>query len=95
MLKATDEEAKKIWDISPLLESRTAVWPGDVAFSSQKSLRIQDGQNIDLGSMSTTFHVGAHADAPSHYAGDGVAIEAVDLIPYIGGCQVVDVSAKV
>lgn len=94
MLKAAADE-RRIWDISPVLESRIGVWPGDVAFSSQKSLRIKDGHNIDLGSMSTTFHVGAHADAPAHYAGDGVTIEAVDLAPYLGGCQVIDVSAKV
>ena len=85
----------KIWDISPVLDANIAVWPGDQAFMMSQSLKIKNGNNIDLGSMTTTFHVGAHADAPSHYSGDGLTMEAVELTPYFGVCQVVDVSARI
>jgi arylformamidase len=89
------EKERKIWDISPTLSSKTAVWPGDIRFTISKSLQIQDGHNIDLGSMNTTFHIGAHADAPSHYAREGLGIDAVDLIPYVGKCQVIDVISTI
>jgi arylformamidase len=34
-------------------------------------------------------HVGAHADAPLHYAPDGASIGEVDLDPYLGPCRVI------
>ncbi|MCA9489701.1 MAG: cyclase family protein [Myxococcales bacterium] len=79
-------------DISPTLSPRTAVWPGDVAFSREVSCAIEDGANIDLSSIRTTVHVGAHADAPSHYVGGGATIEQRPLERYYGPCQVVRVA---
>ncbi len=78
-------------DISPVLSERIAVWPGDVSFSRSVALSIAKGANLDLSSIRTTLHVGAHADAPSHYAADGASIEERDLSPYLGRCQVVRV----
>jgi arylformamidase len=37
-------------------------------------------------------HLGAHADAPSHYGTDAAAIEARDLSYYLGPCQVMRVA---
>jgi arylformamidase len=37
-----------------------------------------------------TAHLGAHADAPSHYGPDAPAIDARPLDLYLGPCQVVD-----
>ena len=34
-------------------------------------------------------HVGAHADAPLHYANDAPAIAEVPLAPYLGRCRVI------
>jgi arylformamidase len=82
----------KIHDISPVLHEGVAVWPGDVGFSRAVNLSIADGANIDLSAVTTTVHVGAHADAPSHYVADGRTIDAVDLAPYLGPCQVLDVA---
>jgi arylformamidase len=55
---------------------------------------ISAGSNIDLSDIRTTVHVGAHTDAPNHYAADGVGIEARPLDLYYGPCQVVDVSVS-
>ena len=84
----------RLIDISPLISPRTAVWPGDRAFSREVSLAIEKGDNIDLSAVRTTVHIGAHADAPSHYAADGAPIDEVPLHPYYGPCRVMEVSVE-
>ena len=82
-------------DISPPLSEKSPVWPGDVAFSRRHQCRIDKGDNIDLSSVQTTVHIGAHADAPSHYDSAGKTIDQVSIEPYIGPCQVVTVRTPV
>jgi arylformamidase len=53
------------------------------------SLDIGRGDNIDLSSIRTTVHVGAHADAPSHFAAAGAPIHERPLDLYYGPCQVI------
>jgi len=81
-------------DISPLISPDVAVWPGDVAFSRQVALDMNGGDNLTLSSITTTVHVGAHCDAPNHYAKDGVSIAERDLEPYYGRCQIVTVQVE-
>jgi arylformamidase len=81
----------KLIDISPVLSPRVAVWPGDVRFSRVVALSIEQGANIDLSAIHTTVHVGAHTDAPNHYAAGGIGIGDRPLEPYYGPCQVVHV----
>ena len=52
---------------------------------------MRDGAHMTLSAIHTTLHLGAHADAPNHYAKDGHGIGAQDLEPYYGPCQVVQV----
>lgn len=82
----------RIHDLSPRISPRLAVWPGDVPFSRRVALSIEGGANLDLSSMTTTLHLGAHADAPSHYAASAPGMDAVDLAPYYGPCQVMRVT---
>ncbi len=46
---------------------------------------------IDLSSMQTTVHIGAHTDAPRHYQRDGQDIASRSLALYYGPCQVIAV----
>ena len=80
-----------IIDISPELTAEIAVWPGDVAFSRNVALSISTGANLDLSAIPTTLHVGAHTDAPSHYAAGAPGIGERELDRYIGPCQVIRV----
>lgn len=80
----------RLIDISPILSESTPVWPGDTPLSRRWLTRLQDGSNIDLSTLTTTVHIGAHADAPSHYAHGAPTIDKVSLEPYIGPCVVVD-----
>lgn len=78
----------RILDISPPITPRIAVWPGDTPFSRQVLCAIDEGANLDLSTITTTVHVGAHTDAPSHYAGGAPGIGERPLEPYLGPCQV-------
>ncbi len=55
----------QIYDISPLVTPEIAVFPGDTAFRRHVLLDMNKGDNLTLSSMTTTLHLGAHADAPS------------------------------
>ena len=81
----------KIIDISPLISPRTAVWTGDTPFSQKFLCRFDTGANLDLSTITTTVHIGAHTDAPSHYRAGGETMEARDLNYYYGLCQVITV----
>lgn len=82
----------RIHDISPRIHEGIAVWPGDTPFRREAALSIADGHNIDLSAISTTVHLGAHADSQSHYHGDGVGIDEHPLEAYLGPCQVIRVA---
>ncbi|HUR62694.1 MAG TPA: cyclase family protein, partial [Candidatus Thermoplasmatota archaeon] len=80
-------------DISPRISPRIGVWPGDVPYRSSKTARLADGGGIDLGDMHTTYHVGAHTDAPLHYKLGGKDAASLPLDAYHGPCQVVEARA--
>jgi arylformamidase len=81
-------------DISPLVDATLHVWPGDTPFVHTVNLDMNAGANLTLSDIRTTVHVGAHADAPSHYVADGADIAARPLDFYIGRCVVVHVSVE-
>jgi arylformamidase len=85
--------ARKIWDISQRLRTGLPVWPGDTAFSTQARWSYGPDSPVNVSAFSLSTHSGAHADAPLHYDPEGQAIEAVDLDPYLGRCQLVDARA--
>ena len=78
-------------DISPLLHSKSAVFPGDTVFTHTVNMSMKAGDNLDLSDIKTTLHIGAHADAPSHYHQEGETIEQRKLSLYMGAAQVIEV----
>ncbi len=81
----------RIIDITSTLSPRLAVWPGDVRFSRDSHAQEENGHFSDASSMRTTLHVGTHADAPAHILKDGLTIELLDLSPFLGPCEVIEV----
>ena len=77
----------RLFDLSPPLSARLAVWPGDVPFSRDVTSH-PDGTTFS--SIATTLHLGSHADAPLHMVAGAAAIDAVPLETWIGPCQVVE-----
>ena len=78
-------------DISPPIRPGIAVWPGDTEFAQERSWAIGPGCPVNVSRITLSTHTGAHADAPLHYAEDGVAVDGLDLERYLGPCRVIDV----
>jgi arylformamidase len=80
---------RRLWDISPPVHAGAPVFPGDTAYQQQWVASIGPGCPVNVSSITLSPHLGAHADAPLHYAPEGAAIGAVDLAPYLGPCRVI------
>lgn len=78
-----------IHDITPPVSRALAVWPGDTPPERQVLLDMQRGDNLTLSTLRATVHLGAHADAPSHYGRDAPSIEDRPPEPYLGPCRVI------
>ena len=85
----TPNTTPQIWDISPPVYEGMPVFPGDTPYQQQWAATIGPGCPVNVASITSTPHAGAHADAPLHYAPDGAAIGHVDLSPYLGRCRVI------
>jgi arylformamidase len=83
-----------IYDLSPAISAALAVWPGDTPPTREVLLDIASGHNITLSTLRATVHLGAHADAPSHYGSGGADIASVPLEHYLGPCEVMRVDAE-
>lgn len=83
-----------IYDITPPITPRLAVWPGDTPPSREVLCDIARGDTVTLSTLRATVHLGAHADGPNHYSQDAADIGSRDLELYLGRCQVVRVDAK-
>ena len=80
-----------IYDITRTVSSRLPVWPGDTPFEVVHTLRIADGEAVNLTTLRTTAHVGTHADAYYHYEDGGAFMASMPLDAYIGPARVVTV----
>lgn len=84
----------KVYDISPAITPYLRVWPGDTPPRREVLLDMRRGDEITLSTLHATVHLGAHADAPSHYGADAPTIDSRPLDLYLGPCQVIPVSAS-
>jgi arylformamidase len=76
-------------DISPIISPETPTFPGDTPYSQRWVSRIGAESPVNVSAVTMSPHVGAHADAPLHYADEAAAIGAVDLGPFLGPCRVI------
>lgn len=80
-----------IYDITPSITPKLAVWPGDTPASREVLCDIARDDNITLSTLRATVHLGAHADGPNHYGKDAQSIDERSLDYYLGPCQVIRV----
>jgi arylformamidase len=80
-----------IYDITPPITPKLAVWPCDMPASREVLYDMARGDNITLSTLRATVHLGAHADGPNHYGKDAPAIDKRSLDYYLGPCQVIRV----
>lgn len=85
----TSRQPTRLWDISPTVSASSPVFPGDEPYRLAWTARLAPGCPVNLSAISLSPHVGAHADAPLHYADGAPSIDRVDLQAYIGPCRVI------
>lgn len=90
----SSERGDILYDISPTISPRLAVWPGDTPVSREVVLDLERGDSVTLSTLRTTVHAGAHADAPSHYGREAQTIDQRRLSAYLGPCHVQRVSVE-
>jgi arylformamidase len=78
-----------IYDITPPITPKLAVWPGDTPLRREVLMDMARDDNITLSTLRATMHLGAHADGPNHYGKDAAAIDERSLDYYLGPCQVI------
>lgn len=74
-----------IWDLSPPVGPDTLVYPGDQPYRQHWTATGA----VHVSAITLSPHLGAHADAPLHYAPGAAAIGVLDLAPFLGPCRVV------
>ncbi len=79
----------KLWDISPPVHPGSPVFPGDTPFRLRWAASMGPGCPVNVGEITLSPHVGAHADAPLHYDRAGAPIGELSLQPYLGRCRVI------
>jgi len=79
----------RLWDISPPVHSGTPVFPGDTPYAQDWTLTIGPDCPVNVGRLTFSPHVGAHADAPLHFDPAGAAVGLLDLEPFLGPCRVI------
>ena len=80
---------RQLWDISAPVHSATPVYPGDTPYQQHWNAQIGPHSAANVSTLTLSAHLGTHADAPLHYDAHGQAMGAVDLLPYLGRCRVV------
>ena len=84
----------QIYDITRTVSPTTHVWPGDTPYSAERVMSISNGDSVNLTTLTTTAHIGTHADAYYHYEADGHTIGQMSLAAYIGPARVVTVGKE-
>jgi arylformamidase len=80
---------KKLWDISPLVSAEAPIFPGDEPYRLNWTATLSPNCPVNLSAITMSPHVGAHADAPLHYANGAPSSAEVELDPYLGRCRVI------
>ncbi|MDQ6885974.1 MAG: cyclase family protein [Gemmatimonadota bacterium] len=71
-------------DISIPLRVGAPHWPGDTPFSCGWSSSIATGASVNLSTLTTSPHVGTHADAPLHVLDGAAASHELPLDAFLG-----------
>ena len=83
-----------IYDITRRVSSTTAVWPGDQPYQVDFVTRREEGEPVNLTTISLSPHTGSHADAYFHYETGGAHPADMPLSAYIGRARVVTLAKR-
>jgi arylformamidase len=68
-----------------------AHWPGDPGVKVKRRLDMDDGDEVNLSTISMGAHTGTHMDAPVHFIRSGKAIDQMPLSSVIGPARVIEI----
>lgn len=82
----------RLRDISISVSAGTPEWPGDTPWSCGWTATISNGSSVNLSSVTSSPHVGTHADAPLHVRDGWPGSHELPLEAFYGPAVVVDIS---
>jgi arylformamidase len=82
----------RLRDISITLSASVPEWPGDTPYSCGWTATISNGSSVNLSSVSSSPHVGTHADAPLHVRDGWPGSHELPLEAFYGPAVVADVT---
>lgn len=71
-------------DISIAIGPGTPEWPGDTPFSCTWTWRMAQGDSVNVSALTSSPHVGTHADAPLHVRDGWPAADELPLDAFHG-----------
>lgn len=71
-------------DISVPLSTATPPWPGDTPFSCGWTWSMAGGASVNVSAITTSPHVGTHADAPLHVRDGWPSAAELPLDSFVG-----------
>jgi arylformamidase len=83
-----------LYDITRTVRPTLAVWPGDASYQVETALSLDQGNSVNLTTLTLSPHTGTHADAYFHYERDGEHPAGMPLDAYIGAARVVTVTTR-
>ncbi|HUF65858.1 MAG TPA: cyclase family protein [Gemmatimonadaceae bacterium] len=84
----------RLYDISTTLHGDTPPWPGDTPFSCAWPWLIAKGASVNVSALTSSPHVGTHADAPLHVRDGWPGAQELPLESFFGPALVVDVTGE-
>lgn len=81
-----------IYDITRTIRPNNAVFPGDTPYSVETLASLSEQVPVNLVTITSTPHIGTHADAYFHYIASGAYPYQMPLDAYIGKAIVVTVA---
>ena len=82
----------RLRDISISVSAGTPEWPGDTPWSCGWTATISNGSSVNLSSVTSSPHVGTHADAPLHVRDGWPGSHELPLEAFYGVAIVIDIS---
>lgn len=81
-------------DLSIPVAPGTPEWPGDTPYSCGWSWEMSRGASVNVSALTTSPHVGTHADAPLHVRPGAPPSDALPLEAFCGRAFLLDVSGR-
>ena len=85
---------RRAYDVSVLVRPGTPEWPGDTPYSCRWTWDMAQGASVQVSAITTSPHVGTHADAPLHVRPGADGADLLPLEAFAGVAHVVTVPGR-